>query len=108
MIAVRAHRRLAAPKDRWRLTTNSAWRKSNMAKVVYRIVEHDGGWAYKSDGVFSESFPSHGAAVKAAKRAALEQGTPGETAEIQYEDENGEWRSEHVDGHDRPSVDIVE
>jgi hypothetical protein len=79
-----------------------------MASVVYRIVEHDGGWAYKFDGVFSESFPSHGAAVKAAKRAAIEQGTPGETAEIQYEDEDGKWRSEHVDGRDRPSVDVVE
>jgi hypothetical protein len=79
-----------------------------MARVVYQIVEHDGGWAYKFDGVFSESFRSHEAALKAAKHAAAEQGTPGETAEIQYEDENGTWRSEHVDGRDRPSVDVVE
>ena len=25
-----------------------------MAQVTYEIVEHDGGWAYKVDGVFSE------------------------------------------------------
>jgi hypothetical protein len=79
-----------------------------MAKVVYRIVEHDGGWAYKSGDVFSETFRSHDAALRAAKRVAAEQGIPGETAEIQYEDENGKWRSEHVDGRDRPSVDVVE
>ena len=28
-----------------------------MTKIVYRIVEHDGGWAYQVDGVFSETFP---------------------------------------------------
>jgi uncharacterized protein DUF2188 len=79
-----------------------------MMKVAYRVVEHDGGWAYTLDGVFSETFPSHDAAVKAAKRVAAEQRTPGETTEIQYEDEKGQWRSEHVDGHDRPSPDVVE
>lgn len=30
-----------------------------MTKITYEIVEHDGGWAYRVDGVFSESFPSH-------------------------------------------------
>ena len=29
-----------------------------MTKVVYQIVEHDGGWAYKFNGVFSETFPN--------------------------------------------------
>jgi len=28
-----------------------------MTKIVYRIVEHDDGWAYQVDGVFSETFP---------------------------------------------------
>jgi len=41
-----------------------------MAKIVYQIVEHDGGWAYKSGGAYSEPFSSHEAAVAAAKRAA--------------------------------------
>ncbi|MGB6936062.1 MAG: DUF2188 domain-containing protein, partial [Xanthobacteraceae bacterium] len=29
-----------------------------MPNVTYEIVQHDGGWAYKVDGVFSESFPT--------------------------------------------------
>ena len=42
-----------------------------MSKVTYEIVEHDGGWAYKVDGVFSEPFPSHAAALgrRGAERA---------------------------------------
>jgi hypothetical protein len=27
-----------------------------MAHVIYEIVEHDGGWAYRVDGVLSEIF----------------------------------------------------
>src|SRR5579871_6086276 len=38
-----------------------------MAKITYTIVEHDGGWAYKVGDVFSETFPSHDAAHKAAE-----------------------------------------
>jgi hypothetical protein len=30
-----------------------------MTKITYEIVEHDGGWAYKAEGVFSEAFRSH-------------------------------------------------
>jgi hypothetical protein len=50
-----------------------------MTKVIYEIVEHDGGWAYRVDGVFSETFPSHDMAREAAERAAKEQILPGET-----------------------------
>ena len=50
-----------------------------MTNVVYEIVEHDGGWAYKVGDVFSEPFPSHAAALAAAKRAAGEQTMPGDT-----------------------------
>ena len=78
-----------------------------MAKVVYRVVQHDGGWAYEFDGVFSETFASHDAALRAAKRVAAEQGVPGEPTEIQYEDAQGKWRSEHVEGNDRPITDVV-
>src|SRR5712691_5103150 len=39
-----------------------------MTKVTYDIVEHDGGWAYRVDGVFSETFPSHDLARRAAER----------------------------------------
>ncbi|MGA8435369.1 MAG: DUF2188 domain-containing protein, partial [Methyloceanibacter sp.] len=50
-----------------------------MSKIVYQIVEHDGGWAYKVGGVFSEPFSSHEAALAAAQRAAGEQKVPGAT-----------------------------
>ena len=33
-----------------------------MARIHYRIVAHDGGWAYKLNDVFSEPFPSKSAA----------------------------------------------
>ena len=29
-----------------------------MTKITYEVVEHDGGWAYRVGGVFSEAFPS--------------------------------------------------
>ena len=44
-----------------------------MSLVKYEIVEHDGGWAYRVGGTYSETFPSHDAARKAAERAAGEQ-----------------------------------
>ena len=43
-----------------------------MAQVTYEIVEHDGGWAYKVDGVFSEAFPTHADALAAERRRAPE------------------------------------
>jgi hypothetical protein len=79
-----------------------------MTEVTYMIVEHDGGWAYKVGAVFSEPFPDHKAAVAAAKRAANEQRVPGRTEVIQYEDENGNWRSETASGSDRPNTQIVD
>jgi hypothetical protein len=77
-----------------------------MSEVTYEIVEHDGGWAYKVDGVFSEAFPSHAAALKSAKAAATEQKVPGETEEIEFEDAKGKWHTETASGSDRPSTTI--
>jgi hypothetical protein len=77
-----------------------------MSEVTYEIVEHDGGWAYKVDGVFSEPYPNHAAALKAARAAAAEQTVPGETAEIQFEDEKGKWHTETASGSDRPITTI--
>ena len=51
-----------------------------MSHVTYRIVQHDGGWAYTVDGSYSETFPSHDVALKAARRAAGEQRVSGDTA----------------------------
>jgi len=77
-----------------------------MSEVTYEIVEHDGGWAYKVAGVFSEPYPSHAAALKAAQAAAAEQTVPGTTEFIEFEDEKGEWHTETARGSDRPLTAI--
>ena len=77
-----------------------------MTKIIYEIVQHDGGWAYKADGVCSETGPSHGLARRAAEIAAAEQALPGETTGISYEDEAGRWRDEIAKGDDRPETDV--
>jgi Uncharacterized protein conserved in bacteria (DUF2188) len=77
-----------------------------MAKVTYHIVEHDGGWAYRVDGVYSETFPSHEAARRAAERAAREQVIAGATTGIVYEDKEGHWHEEIAKGDDRPETEV--
>ena len=77
-----------------------------MTKITYEIVEHDGGWAYRVNGVYSEAFPSHDRARKAAEQAAMEQVVPGETTGISYEDKDGRWHSEVARGDDRPETDV--
>jgi hypothetical protein len=75
-----------------------------MAHVTYKIVQHDGGWAYTVDGVFSEPFQTHGAALAAARRAAAEQRMPGRTEAIEYETADGKWHTETAAGSDRPET----
>ena len=77
-----------------------------MPDVTYEIVEHDGGWAYQVDGVFSETFPSHDMARAAAQRAAAEQHVPGETRTISWEDGNGKWHEELARGDNRPDAKV--
>ena len=77
-----------------------------MSKVVYEVVEHDGGWAYKVGDVFSETFPSHDLARRAAERAAAEQRVAGDTTGIEYEDRQGRWHDEVAPGGDRPDTDV--
>ena len=77
-----------------------------MSAIRYDIVEHDGGWAYKADGVFSETFPSHDEARRAAERVAQEQGAPGETTGISFEDKDGRWHDEVSRGDDRPETSV--
>jgi hypothetical protein len=79
---------------------------SSMSHVTYRIVQHDGGWAYTVDGVFSEPFATHTAALAAAKRVAAEQRVPGRTEAIEYETADGTWHTETAAGSDRPETDI--
>jgi hypothetical protein len=78
-----------------------------MIKIHYKIVQHDGGWAYKLGDVFSEAFPSKSAAMKAAKRVAAEQHIPGNTTHIEYQDESGVWHEEIALGDDRPDADVT-
>jgi Uncharacterized protein conserved in bacteria (DUF2188) len=77
-----------------------------MAKVTYSIVEHDGGWAYEADGVYSETFLTHDDALAAARRVAAEQRAPGETTDISWEDTDGNWHEEVARGDDRPTTDV--
>ncbi len=79
-----------------------------MAEETYHVVEHDGGWAYKVDGVFSETFPSHADALEAAKIAAQRQQVGGEEEGISYQDAGGQWHDETAAGGDRPKTDVVE
>ncbi|HWM68794.1 MAG TPA: DUF2188 domain-containing protein [Steroidobacteraceae bacterium] len=74
--------------------------------MTYEIVQHDGGWAYRANGTYSEPFPTHDAARKAAERAAREQLSPGESTPISYEDDKGHWHNEVAKGDDRPETDV--
>ena len=78
-----------------------------MPEIKYQVVRHDGGWAYKVNGVFSEPFASHEDALYAARAAAEEQRVPGRTEIIEFEDEKGRWHTETASGSDRPST-VVE
>jgi hypothetical protein len=90
------------------LAALSLVKEYQMATIHYRIVEHDGGWAYKLGDVFSESFPTHDAAVEAAHRAASEQARPDETRAILWEDANGKWHEELARGDDHPNAEVDE
>lgn len=78
-----------------------------MAKIHYKVVAHDGGWAYTLNGVFSEPFSTKPAALAAAKKVAAEQHVPGDTTHIEYQDEAGTWHTELSEGDDRPDADVL-
>ncbi len=78
-----------------------------MSKIIYEVVEHDGGWAYRANGVYSETFPSHDAARAAAQTAAQKQHLSGSTTGISYEDSQGQWHEELARGTDRPDTEVV-
>ena len=78
-----------------------------MPHVTYHIVEHDGGWAYKLEDVFSEPYPTHDMALQAAQQAAAEQQVGDDTTTlIRYQDAQGNWREEVSRGGDRPEADV--
>lgn len=77
-----------------------------MTRIVYRIVPHDGGWAYKLGDSFSETFATHAAARAAAVAVSREQQVPDRTSWIEFEDASGHWITERADGHDRPETTV--
>jgi hypothetical protein len=77
-----------------------------MTKVTYKILRHDGGWAYEANGTYSEPFRTQDEARTAAKLAAKEQAMPGATTQISYEDEKGRWHTEIDSGTDRPRTSV--
>ena len=77
-----------------------------MTRLVYEVVEHDGGWAYKLGDVFSEPYPTHDAAKAAAESAAAEQQLGGDDEAIEYQDRDGVWHEEQSSGGARPEVDV--
>lgn len=76
--------------------------------VTYHVGEHDGGFAYRLDDVWSETFPDHDTALEAAKDAARRQQIGGDPVEISYQLADGRWQTQHVDGGDRPETDVVD
>lgn len=79
-----------------------------MVKITYEIVPHDGGWAYRLGGVYSEAFPTHDQALEAVRIVMEEQQIGDEPVTISYQDETGRWREEYSDGGDRPEVEILD
>ena len=77
-----------------------------MSVITYRVLRHDGGWAYEANGTFSERFPTRAAARAAARRAACEQTLSGKTVPIDYEDNEGKWHHEVSGGNDRPKTRV--
>lgn len=75
-------------------------------RIHYEVVEHNGGWAYTADGVFSETYATHDEARIAAERAAREQRIPDQTTDIDYQDASGRWHEESSPGDDRPETDV--
>jgi hypothetical protein len=75
-----------------------------MSKLVYRVVRHDGGWAYEANRTFSETFRTREEARKAARLAAHEQQASGTSTPIDYRDESG--RRHHEILSDRPETEV--
>jgi len=80
--------------------------ESRPRKVVYEVVEHDGGWAYKVGDVFSETYPTVQEATEAAERAAAAHQAAGSDEMIQYQDGAGRWHEELETGDSRPETEV--
>lgn len=77
-------------------------------QITYHVGEHDGGFAYRLNDVWSEAYASHDKALAAAKSAAQRQHLEGRDAEISYQTADGAWRTEHASGGDRPETEVID
>lgn len=78
-----------------------------MTRVTYEVVQHDGGWAYRVDGTYSETFPNQESAFRAARSAACEQMVPGKAKGIVWEDARGRWHAEVTRADDRLETQVI-
>ncbi|WEX11905.1 DUF2188 domain-containing protein [Chelativorans sp. AA-79] len=76
--------------------------------MIYRVVEHDGGWAYKVGDVFSETHPTRQAAFRAAEQAAAAHRSEGSDEMIEYQDRRGRWHEEFETGESRPTTKVAQ
>ena len=69
--------------------------------VTYIIAEHDGGWAYRLDDVYSDTYSTRDAAYRAAQEAAEKQ----KVDSVEIRDEADEPRLDTPD--DSTKVDLT-
>lgn len=75
-------------------------------RVIYEVVAHDDGWAYRVGDVFSESFATRQQATAAAEQAAAAHRSAGAEVLIEYQDRRGRWHEELEPGDDRPETRV--
>ncbi len=76
--------------------------------ITYHVGQHDNGFAYRLEDVWSEPFGSHDEALEAARSAAQRQRIAGRDAAISYQTSDGAWHHEFTAGSDRPETDVID
>jgi hypothetical protein len=76
-----------------------------MSITIYRVLRHNGGWAYRAAEAFSDTFETREAARAAARVAAREHRAPKERAATDEEKKEHGHR-ESVDGNERRGVTV--
>jgi hypothetical protein len=62
-----------------------------MNKITYRVVKHNGAWAYETESTYSQLFRTREAARKAARSAAAEHTRVRQTAPRALEHNEAHW-----------------
>ncbi len=76
--------------------------------VTYHVGEHDGGWAYHIEEVWSDRFPDHRTALEAARVAASRQGTSEEDVLVSYQNAEGNWTTELAGNGERVDAEVMD